>query len=192
MGEGEQREEKPRGQTRREGEEPDEDDIRRAAQAHGQTEEQVLDRNFVEILQELRVAQTGVQILFAFLLSIAFSNRFPRTTPGQRDIYVVTLILCTMATGLLIAPVAYHRLLFRRRQRRELVEAANRLAIGGLFLLLAAMVGAVVLILDFVVGGLGSVLLGGLVAIWLAGFWVGLPLTHRARLRAKARSGPDR
>src|SRR3954452_8688774 len=87
------------------------------------------DRNMNELLQELRVAQTGVQILFAFLLTLAFTQRFGQITAFQRALYMATLLLTTAATGLLIAPVAYHRLTFRRRMRAELVTAANWLAL---------------------------------------------------------------
>jgi Family of unknown function (DUF6328) len=153
----------------------------RAAAARGEDVEQVLDRNFVEILQELRVAQTGVSILFAFLLGIAFTAPFEAASALQRTTYVVTLLLTAGSSGLLIAPVAFHRILFRRRRRHELVDVANRLALGGLVLLLLAMVGAVLLVLDVVVGGPLAWGLAGGTALWLAWLWVVLPLLRRWR-----------
>ena len=145
----------------------------------GETTAQRLDRNYTELLQELRVAQAGVQILFAFLLSLAFTQRFAQTNDFQRGTYVLTLLFSAGAAALLIAPVAFHRLVFRRRQKDDLVDAANRFALGGLAMLFLAMVGAVLLILDVVLGGLAAFLLAGLVAVWFVGFWLVLPLTHR-------------
>ncbi len=107
------------------------------------------DRNFNELLQELRVSQMGVQILFAFLLTLAFQGRFSDVSPGQLVVYVVTLLLCAGATAALIAPVALHRAMFRQGRKREVVEIAAKLAQGGLFLLFLAICGAILFILDF-------------------------------------------
>jgi hypothetical protein len=145
----------------------------------GETVAQRLDRNYTELLQELRVAQAGVQILFAFLLTLAFTQRFGETDGFQRGVYVVTLLFAAGAAALLIAPVAFHRLVFRRRQKDDLVDAANRLALGGLAMLFVAMVGAVLLILDVVLGDFRAFLLTGLVAAWFVGLWLVLPLTQR-------------
>lgn len=144
-----------------------------------ETEGQRLDRNVDEMLQELRVAQTGVQILFAFLLTITFQQRFPEITTFQRNVYVTTLILVALATALLIAPVSFHRIVFGQRQKRSLVKATNRLAIGGLVLLLLAVCGAVLLILDVVVGTRAAVVGTGGVAIWFVIFWYAIPLRIR-------------
>src|SRR3977135_1157192 len=83
------------------------------------------DRNFGELLQELRVAQTGVQILFAFLLTLPFTQRFTKITSFQKDVYFVTLLLAPAASACIIAPVAHHRILFRRRQKEYLVAVSN-------------------------------------------------------------------
>ena len=147
--------------------------------ADRETEGQRLDRNVDEVLQELRVAQTGVQILFAFLLTIAFQQRFTEVTTFQRNIYVTTLLLVSGATALLIAPVSFHRIVFRQRQKRSLVEAANRLAIGGLVLLLLAVCGAVLLILDVVLGTRAALIGTGGVALWFVVFWYVIPLRVR-------------
>jgi hypothetical protein len=90
------------------------------------------DRNLGELLQELRVAGLGVQVLFGFLLSLPFTARFARLSPGQRDLYLASLVLAAVATALLVGPVAYHRLVFRRGQKERLVRAASVMAIGGL------------------------------------------------------------
>jgi len=132
-----------------------------------------LDRNFSELLQELRVAQTGVQILFAFLLALAFSPRFEDTTESQRNVYVATLLLAATATGLIIAPVAYHRLLFRRGLKGALVSSASRLALAGLVALMLAMTGSVWLAVDVVLGGgwtgwLSGSVLAGFMVLWFA------------------------
>src|SRR3954467_9353285 len=90
------------------------------------------DRNFADLLQELRVAQTGVQILFAFLLTLPFSNGFPKTTSFQKDLYIVALLAAGAATAMIIGPVAFHRALFRQGRKPELVRYAHRMATGGL------------------------------------------------------------
>jgi hypothetical protein len=94
------------------------------------------DRNFADLLQELRVAQTGVQILFAFLLTLPFSSGFPKVTAFQKDTYVVALIAAAFATAMIISPVAFHRALFRQGRKPELVRYAHRMATGGLAIML--------------------------------------------------------
>src|SRR4030095_15229215 len=113
-----------------------------------ETEKQRWDRTFGDLLQELRVAQTGVQILFAFLLTLPFSSGFPKTTAFQKDVYLVALIAAAAATSMLIAPVAFHRALFRQGRKPELVRYAHRMATGGLAFMLIAMVSSVLLITD--------------------------------------------
>src|SRR3954454_3576232 len=124
--------------------------MRREKERIGQEpEKQRWDRNFADLLQELRVAQTGVQILFAFLLTLPFSNGFPKTTAFQKDIYVVALLAAAFATAMIISPVAFHRALFRQGRKPELVRYAHRMATGGLVFLLISMVASVLLITDF-------------------------------------------
>lgn len=144
-----------------------------------ETEAERLDRNYSELLQELRVAQAGVQILFAFLLSLAFTQRFETTTSLQRTVYVTTLLLAAAAAALLIAPVAFHRLVFRRQQKDDLVQTSNRLALAGLVALFLAMVGAVLLILDVVLGNVLAAVLTAAVAVWFLVLWFVLPLPAR-------------
>lgn len=109
-----------------------------------------LDRNYSELLQELRVAQTGVQILFAFLLGIAFQQRFDDLGSGEKALYVVTLVSAATAAVLLIAPVAAHRVLFGRHRKDEVVEITGRFAACGLAVLAVAVLSAVLLVVGFV------------------------------------------
>src|SRR3954471_3699967 len=104
----------------------------RPCTARNETPLRRADRNFGELLQELRVAQTGVQILFAFLLTLSFTDRFAAIDGFQRGVYVFTLVTSAMTVALLVAPVAVHRLLFQRGRKRELVYVGHRLAVTGL------------------------------------------------------------
>ncbi len=151
------------------------------AEARKETPLQRADRAYGEILQEIRVAQTGVQILFAFLLTLAFTARFKSITPVQRDMYVTALMLSAAATALLIAPAAFHRVVYRRRLKQHLVRAASRLALAGLVLLLLAMISALGLILDVVTGlGVAAFLASGMLA-WFFTWWFIVPVCSRLR-----------
>ena len=125
-----------------------------------ETEAERLDRNLAELLQELRVALPGVQVLFAFLLAVPFQKRFDEITSFQESIYFVILLATAISAALLIAPTAYHRLTFRLQRKKELVKLSNRLAIIGLGFLALAMTGAIVLITDFLYGTLLTVVAG--------------------------------
>src|SRR3984893_19219554 len=103
-----------------------------APAARDESEAERDDRTLAELLQELRVVGLGVQVLFGFLLSLPFTNRFGTISPGQRDLYLVCLVLSAVATALLLGPVAYHRLVFRRGQKESLIRTANVMAIAGL------------------------------------------------------------
>ncbi|MEU5725974.1 DUF6328 family protein [Micromonospora sp. NPDC047738] len=144
-----------------------------------ETEKQRWQRNFADLLQELRVAQTGVQILFAFLLTLPFSSGFTRTTNFQKDTYIVALLAAAAATAMIISPVAFHRALFRQGRKPELVRFAHRVAIGGLAFMLISMVSAVLLITDFVLGRLAALVLTGITGAWFLTFWLVLPLAAR-------------
>src|SRR3954464_12798792 len=124
----------------------------RSAEERGETVDQVLDRNVNELLQELRVAFTGVQVLFAFLLSLAFTQRFKDLDAFDLGVYTTALMTTALTTLLLIAPVSFHRLVFRRRQKAALVIVADRMLIIGLALLVASITSAVLLILDVALG----------------------------------------
>jgi len=161
------------------------------AEARGETPIQRADRAYGEILQEVRVAQTGVQILFAFLLALAFQARFASITGFQRGTYVVTLMLCAAATALLIAPAAFHRVVYRRKLKQHLVQAASRLALCGLVLLLLSLVSAVLLIMDVVLGLAPAIVLAAGVLGWFAGWWFVLPLRSRLQHLAGEDRQPD-
>jgi hypothetical protein len=161
------------------------------AEARGETPMQRADRAYGEILQEVRVAQTGVQILFAFLLALAFQARFADITDFQRGVYVVTLMLCAGATALLIAPAAFHRVIYRRRLKQHLVRVANRLALSGLVLLLLSMVSAVLLIIDVALGLAPAIVLAAAVLAWFTMWWFVLPLRTRVRQLAADDHEPD-
>jgi hypothetical protein len=133
------------------------------------------DRNFAELLQELRVTQTGVQILFAFLLGLAFTPRFPDLDAFQRDTYVVTLLLAVVSAALFTAPAALHRMLFRQRAKRKIVDVSARFASCGLCVLAMALTGSVLLILDFVLGRTEGVVAAVCVAVLFATLWAVIP-----------------
>ena len=118
---------------------------------------QRLDRNLGELLQELRVALPGVQVLFGFLLAVPFQPNFKEISPFQEKVYFGTLLCTAISAALLIAPTAYHRLTFHLQQKRELVFFANRLSIAGLGFLALAMTGALMLITDVLFGGVATV-----------------------------------
>jgi hypothetical protein len=149
------------------------------ARARGETVHQVLDRNLAELLQELRVAITGVQILFAFLLGLAFTARFTTLGRFELTVYTVALLSTALATIVLIAPVSFHRLVFRRRQKAALVAVADRLLLAGLGLLVLAISSAVLLILDVVLGRWQGLVGGGLIALAGVLTWYALPFWAR-------------
>ena len=144
-----------------------------------ETEKQRWDRNFADLLQELRVAQTGVQILFAFLLTLPFSSGFPNTTAFQKDTYIVALLAAAAATAMIISPVAFHRALFRQGRKPELVRYAHKMATGGLAFMLIAMVSSVLLITDYLTNIWVSLVLTGITALFFLTFWAAIPFAHR-------------
>ncbi|MGW4671610.1 DUF6328 family protein [Streptomyces sp. NPDC004324] len=137
------------------------------------------DRNLVELLQELRVVQTGVQIIFAFLLGVAFTNRFPELTPFQRGAYVVTLLLTVAATVVLATPVALHRGLFHRGLKPRIVALSTRFAQAGLVLLALALNGSVFLLMDIVLGLEPAIVITTVTTAIFAVLWFALPWTLR-------------
>ncbi|HEY7174487.1 MAG TPA: DUF6328 family protein [Micromonosporaceae bacterium] len=141
------------------------------------------DRNFADLLQEVRVAQTGVQILFAFLLTLPFSARFDQTRPRDHAVYVVTLLASAAASALLLAPVSFHRMLFRLDRKDQLVRNASRLAEGGLACLLVAIVGAVFVVMDVVVSLGGAIAAALAVGVMCLSLWYVLPMRARTRPR---------
>jgi hypothetical protein len=144
-----------------------------------------LDRNFSELLQELRVAQAGVQILFAFLLSIAFQQRFTTLSTYQHDIYLATLLCAALAAVFFIAPVALHRVMFRLHLKDEIVRYSARMAGIGLVLLALAMLGSVLLIVDVVSGPAPAVIVTIALAVVFGTTWVAFPLSAIRRPRQR-------
>ncbi|MFG1932950.1 DUF6328 family protein [Mycobacterium sp. NPDC048908] len=144
-----------------------------------ETEAQRLDRNWSSLLQELRVAQTGVQLLTGFLLTLPFQQRFTQLDHVMRTVYLITVGCSIGATVLLVAPVSMHRLLFRRHRLDTLVSAAHSYAMVGLVLLGVALAGVAVVIFDAVVGGAQAWIAGGLTLIALVAFWYAMPLIGR-------------
>ena len=138
------------------------------------------DRQLLELLNELRVAIPGVQILFAFLLTVPFSVRFDKLTPFQRDAYYATLIATALSAACLIAPSAAHRLRFHKGERGWIVEFANRMMIAGLAFLALALAGSVLLITDMLFDGLRVWLYTGAVAAVIVGLWFVRPLARGA------------
>jgi hypothetical protein len=151
------------------------------AAGRNETEAQRLDRNYGELLQELRVAQVGVQILFASMLTVAFTPQFDSISSLQRGTYVVTLLAAATATALLIGPVAFHRIVFRHNQKDDLVRVSHRLALGGLACLAVALVGVVLLILEQVLGQTPALWYSiGVSAVFVL-LWLVVPLVSRTR-----------
>ena len=137
------------------------------------------DRNLAERLQELRISGLGVQVLFGFLLSLPFTARFAKLSQGQRDLYLTSLVLSAVATALLLGPVAYHRIVFRRRQKEPLVRAASVMATLGLATVGLAICAAVLLAATTVATGLPAGLITAFVAVLFLGLWFAFPLTRR-------------
>jgi hypothetical protein len=147
--------------------------------AEDESEGERLDRNFGDLLQELRVAQAGVQILFAFLLTLPFGTRFGAVDPFQKGLYMVALLSAAGAAALIIAPVAYHRVLFRRGRKPELVRSAHRMASTGLAFLFVSMIVSILLVTDFVLGRALGLAVTAVAAAWFVLLWWVLPWRHR-------------
>src|SRR6201991_4896818 len=149
-----------------------------------ETEDERLDRNLGELLQELRVALPGVQVLFAFLLAVPFQQRFSSISDFDKDMYFVTLLLTALSAALLIAPSAYHRLTFRYQQKHRLVFVSNRLAIPGLGVLALAMTCAILLVTNVLWGTVATTVVTTVAVLTMFGvLWVALPLRRRLRYR---------
>jgi len=146
-----------------------------------ESESERLDRNLGELLQELRVALPGVQVLFAFLLAVPFQQNFTKITDFQKGVYFATLLLTAISAVLLISPSAYHRLTFRTQQKDDLVYLANKLAIAGLAALALAMTGAITLITDVLFGTVATIVTGVAALLVFTAFWYVLPIARRVR-----------
>jgi hypothetical protein len=144
-----------------------------------ENEKQRLDRELMELLNELRVALPGVQVLFAFLLAIPFAKGFPTTTKFERDVFLCALASSMAATILLMAPSAYHRILFRHHDKELLIRHANRLAIAGTIALALALVLSLLLVTQYVFSDTVAGIAGGLAVGLVAALWYLLPLWIR-------------
>jgi O-antigen/teichoic acid export membrane protein len=154
---------------------------RRADSGRSETEAERIDRNLGELLQELRVATVGVQVLFGFLLALPFTTRFADLDEWQRDLFIADLLLAALAVAMLAAPVAHHRLLFRRHAKASILRTANRLAIVGLVALGLAISGSVLLVVSFVHGGALAWIVTACTVLAVFGLWIGYPLSIRRR-----------
>jgi predicted membrane channel-forming protein YqfA (hemolysin III family) len=144
-----------------------------------ESREERLDRELIELLNELRVVLPGVQVLFAFLLTVPFTNTFSRVTNMQRQVFFAVFLFTAASTALLIAPSAYHRLRWRQHDKAQMLATANRLSIGGMVFLTLALVGASFLVADLLYHTTAAALLTAAVAGFFAWFWWGLPLWRR-------------
>ncbi len=144
-----------------------------------ESEQDRLNRELDQLLGELRVAMPGVQVLFAFLLAVPFQQRFAQATEFQRDVYFVTLLAAAAASALFVAPTAYHRLMFRERDKPMLVSISSKLALGGLACLAVAMNGAVLLVTDVLFGRTTAVVTVAATATLFVVLWFVLGLVRR-------------
>lgn len=150
-----------------------------------ESEEERLDRNLGELLQELRVALPGVQVLFAFLLAVPFQQNFTDISQFEKDIYFATLLLTALSAALLIAPSAYHRITFRYQQKHRLVIVSNRLAIAGLITLALAMTCAILLITHVLFGTVTTVVTCVIAVATFVVLWGVLPLRRRFKYQGE-------
>lgn len=151
-----------------------------------ETAAQKIDRNFDDLLQETRVVQTGIQVLFAFLLVVPFQARFPELTAPQRTLYLIVLFLVALSTTLALGPVVIHRLLFGRRVKDEILGVSHRLLLIALGLLGLSLIGGLALVVDMVLGITATLIAAALLAAVIAFAWLIVPRS----LRRKARESP--
>ena len=145
-----------------------------------------LDRELIELLNELRVVLPGVQVLFAFLLAVPFSQRFEQLTAVQEDVFFAAFLCTAVATALLIAPSVYHRLRWRKRDKDQILRTSNRLAIAGTAFLAAAIVAVVYLVTDLIYGAVTSLVVTLAAAAMFGWLWYGIPLVRRWRAPSRS------
>jgi hypothetical protein len=143
-----------------------------------------VSRELIELLNELRVALPGVQVLFAFLLAVPFAQGFTRVTDFQRAVFFAVMALTAVSLALLIAPSAWHRLRFRQRDKERILRASNRMSIAGLGFLALAMTGAVMLIADFIYSPTLTIISGAAAALLFSVLWYVLPLLGQRELQS--------
>ncbi len=150
-----------------------------------ETRAQRVNRELIELLNEIRVVLPGVQVLLAFLLAVPFQQRFSQLTALQREIYFATVLLTLLATVLLIAPSSFHRLNFRRRRKDQILFVANRLMIAGTFVLALSLTGVVILIASVLYATATTIAAGVGALALMAWFWYGLPLSRRRAMSSE-------
>src|SRR4051812_4070086 len=138
-----------------------------------------INRELIELLNELRVALPGVQVLFAFLLAVPFSNGYSRITAFQKNVFFATLAATAISTACFIVPTAYHRLNFRNREKERILLVSNKFSIAGIMFLAVAMTGAVVLVTDVIYSDTAALAAGVSAAVLFFGLWAALPLVMR-------------
>src|SRR5215207_5143403 len=148
-------------------------------QRHGEDEQQRRNREVIELLNELRVALPGVQVLFAFLLIVPFSQGFDGLTNFQKELYFGVLLATALTTALLIGPTAHHRLLFRMRDKEHLVRVSNRMTLAGLAVLALSLTGAVLLISDILFKTAPTIVFTAITGLILVTLWGVVPLLRR-------------
>jgi hypothetical protein len=155
--------------------------VRTSQQEHDEeSRRQRVNRELIELLNELRVALPGVQVLFAFLLAVPFANGWTRVTGFQKNIFFATLIATSISTACFIVPTAYHRLNFRKREKEKILLISNKFAIAGIMFLALSMIGAIVLITDVIYSKPAAWATGALAFLVFGGMWLVLPLIRRA------------
>src|SRR4051812_24962266 len=145
----------------------------------GEPRRERVNRELIELLNELRVALPGVQVLFAFLLAVPFSNGYSKITEFQKDVFFATLVLTTVSTACFIVPTAYHRLNFRNREKERILFSSNKFAIAGIMFLALSMIGVLVLVTDVIYSDTAAVVMGLLGLSLFGGLWLALPLARR-------------
>ena len=160
---------------------PDDSRAEAGAAGRNETEAERIDRNLLELLQELRIAGIGVQVLFGFLLAIPFTVQFARLDETQRVLYTADLLLAALAIALLSAPVAHHRLMFHRHEKQSILRIANLAAIAGLAAVGLTVSGSVLLVLSFVWSGAVVWCIAAATAMAIFALWLGLPLAAHRR-----------
>jgi hypothetical protein len=144
----------------------------------GETQKQRVNRELIELLNEVRVALPGVQVLFAFLLTVPFANGWQKTTRLQRDVYVCAVVTAAIAAVFMIAPSSYHRLLFRQRHKEHMLITANRLLMIGMVFLAVSMCLCVFLVVDYVISVPWAIVLAAGIGLLIGLLWYAMPLTR--------------
>jgi hypothetical protein len=156
-------------------------ELEKVEERTGENPQERTARELIELLSELRVILPGVQVLFAFLLMVPFTQRFPDLDDLETGVFFMTLLCTAVATALLIAPSAHHRILWRGGVREQRLEMGNILTIAGLIFLVPAMVGVVFVITDFIFGLTAAAVVTGLLALFFVVLWFVFPLRYRGK-----------